>query len=111
MEIHERAFGGVTILDLSGNLTIGRGEENLRQTVIDLLAAGRNQVLVNLSDVPAIDSSGIGALIKAFTSVNDAKGKLKLLKPSRLARHLLSITGLLSILETYDDETSAVASF
>ncbi len=111
MEIQIRTSGGVTILDLSGNLTIGRSEESLRETVKKLIEEGRKFLLLNLSDVPTIDSSGIGAMIKSFTSVKEADGKLKILKPSRMARQLLSITGLLSVLEIYDDEAAAVSSF
>jgi anti-sigma B factor antagonist len=111
MEIHIRTTGSVTILDLSGNLTIGSSEENLRETVRNLIDEQRVFLLLNLSEVPTIDSSGIGAMIKSFTSVKDANGKLKVLKPSRMARQLLSITGLLSVLETYEDEPSAVSSF
>lgn len=111
MEIHIRTSGNVTILDLSGNLIIGRSEESLREIVRQLIDEERRFLLLNLSDVPTIDSSGIGAVIKSFTSVKEANGKLKVMKPSRMARQLLSITGLLSVLETYDDETSAISSF
>lgn len=111
MEINIRTSGRVTILDLNGNLIIGRSEENLRETVRKLIDEERRFLLLNLCDVPTIDSSGIGAMIKSFTSVNEANGKLKILKPSRMARQLLTITGLLSVLETYEDETSAVSSF
>jgi len=111
MEIHIRASSNVTIIDLSGNLIIGKSEESLRETIKQLLAEGRKLLLLNLADVPTIDSSGIGAMIKSFTSVKEAGGKLKVLKPSRMARQLLSITGLLSVLETYEDEKTAVSSF
>ncbi|MGE0128478.1 MAG: STAS domain-containing protein [Blastocatellales bacterium] len=111
MEIHIRTSGSVTILDLNGNLIIGRSEESLREAVKNLIEEERRFLLLNLSGVPTIDSSGIGAMIKSFTSVKEANGKLKVMKPSRMARQLLSITGLLSVLETYEDETSAVSSF
>ena len=111
MEIHIRTSGSVTILDLSGNLIIGSSEESLREAVRNLIVEKRVFLLLNLSEVPTIDSSGIGAMIKSFTSVKEANGKLKVLKPSRMARQLLSITGLLSVLETYEDEPSAVSSF
>ena len=110
MEIQLRTSGSVTILDLSGNLTIGRSEENLRETVKRLIDEERRFLLLNLSEVRR-RHSGIGAMIKSFTSVKEANGKLKILKPSRMAMQLLSITGLLSVLETYDDETSAVSLF
>ena len=111
MEIHIRTSGNVTILDLNGSLIIGRSEESLRETVKQLIDEERRFLLLNLSEVPTIDSSGIGAMIKSFTSVKEVNGKLKVLKPSRMARQLLSITGLLSVLETYEDEKTAVSSF
>jgi len=111
MEINIRTNGSVTIIDLSGNLIIGKSEESLRQIVNQLIAEEQMHLLLNLSDVPIIDSSGIGAMIKSFTSVKAANGHLKVLKPSRMARQLLTITGLLSVLETYDDEAAAISSF
>ena len=111
MEIHVRTSSNVTIIDLSGNLIIGKSEESLRETIKQLIADDRKHLLLNLADVPTIDSSGIGAMIKSFTSVKEAGGKLKVLRPSRMARQLLSITGLLSVLETYEDEKAAISSF
>ncbi len=111
MEIHIRNSGSVTIIDLSGSLIIGKSEESLRTTINRLIEEERMHLLLNLSDVPMIDSSGIGAMIKSFTSVKAANGHLKVLKPSRMARQLLTITGLLSILETYEDESAAISSF
>jgi anti-sigma B factor antagonist len=111
MEIHIRTSGSVTILDLSGNLIIGRSEESLRETVRRLIDEERRCVLLNLSEVPTIDSSGIGAMIKSFTSLKEANGQFKILKPSRMARQLLTITGLLSVVETYEDERAAISSF
>lgn len=111
MDIHTRTKDGVTILDLSGNLTIGVSEESLRQTIGKLVADGQKSVIINLANVPMIDSSGIGAMIKSYTSVKEAGGQIKILKPPRLARQLLSITGLLSVLETFEEEDAAIASF
>jgi anti-sigma B factor antagonist len=111
MDINIRTKGGIAIIDLSGNLTIGSSEESLRNTVSKLVADGGKSVLINLANVPMIDSSGIGAMIKAYTSVKEAGGQTKILKPPRLARQLLSITGLLSVLETFEEEDAAIASF
>jgi anti-sigma B factor antagonist len=111
MEITVRNNGPVTIIDLNGNLTIGRNEESLRETVKRLIADGHHAVLLNLADVPTIDSSGIGAIIKSFTSLQEAGGKLKVLRPSRMARQLLTITGLMSVLESFEDESQAITSF
>src|SRR5262245_50479699 len=111
MDIRVRSNGDVMIIDLSGNLTIGRSEESLRETVTKLIAEERKQLLLNLAEVPIIDSSGIGAMIKSFTSVKAANGQMKILKPSRMARQLLTVTGLLSVLEAYEDESVAISSF
>jgi len=111
MDLNLRANGKVTILDLQGNLTIGAAEETLRQRVEELVTDNQKYLLINLENVPMIDSSGIGSLVKSFTHAKNKGGKLKLLKPSRLAHQLLSITGLLSVFETFDDEATAVTSF
>jgi len=111
MEINIRTAGDVTILDLKGNLTLGAGEQKMREVIDELIAKGQKKLLLNLVAVQVLDSSGIGAIIKSFTTAKKDGGKLKLLNPSRLARQLLSITGLLSVLEVFDDEPSALASF
>jgi anti-sigma B factor antagonist len=111
MEINLRESGPVTIIDLDGNLTIGRSEESLRETITKLIGESRNKLIINLANVPMIDSSGIGAMIKSYNSVKQSGGQVKILNPSRLARQLLSITGLLSILDTFDDEAQALKSF
>ena len=111
MDIHTRARSGVTILDLSGNLTIGTSEESLRNAISKLVADGERSFLINLANVPMIDSSGIGAMIKSYTTIKEAGGQIKILKPPRLARQLLSITGLLSVLDTFEEEDAAVSSF
>ena len=111
MEINLRTNGSVTILDLKGNLTIGAGEEELSEMVTQLLKDGQKHLLVNMAEVPFIDSSGIGGLIKSFSRVKNDGGNLKLLNPSRTARQLLSITGLLSVFETFEDEATGLSSF
>ena len=111
MEINPRTNGSVTILDLQGNLTIGAGEEELSEMINQLLKSGQKHLLLNMAEVPFVDSSGIGGLIKSFSRVKNEGGKLKLLNPSRSTRQLLSITGLLSVLEIFDDEATALSSF
>ena len=111
MEINLRESGEITIIDLNGNLTIGRSEESLRESITKLISEGRNKLILNLANVPMIDSSGIGAMIKSYNTVKQSGGQVKILNPSRLARQLLSITGLLSILDTFDDEAQALKSF
>jgi anti-sigma B factor antagonist len=111
MDINVRASGEIVILDLAGNLTIGNAEETLRKRIEELVANDRKYMLINLANVPMIDSSGIGGLVKSFTHTKNNGGKLKLLKPTKLAQQLLSITGLLSVFEVFDDEAVALASF
>lgn len=110
MDINLRTNGNVTILDLKGNLTIG-AEEELNGMITQVVTDGQKHLLVNMAEVPFIDSSGIGGLIKSFSRVKGEGGKLKLLNPSRTTRQLLSITGLLSVFETFDDEATALGSF
>ncbi len=110
MEINLRKIESVTIFDLKGNLIMG-AEEALIDAISQAVTDGETQLLVNMAEVPFIDSSGIGGLIKAFTRVKAEGGKLKLLNPTHNARQLLSITGLLSVFETFDDEAAALSSF
>jgi len=110
MEINLRTNGTVTILDLKGNLIMG-AEEELNRVINQAVTEGQTHLLVNMAEVPFIDSSGIGGLIKSFSRVKGEGGKLKLLNPTHNARQLLSITGLLSVFETFNDEATALSSF
>lgn len=109
--INERSAGDVTILDLSGKITIGEGSVQLREKVRSLLTAGKKKLLLNLGDVSYVDSSGIGELVSCFTTTNNQGGSLKLLNLTKKIQDLLSITKLLTVFETFDDEAAALASF
>ena len=111
MKVSTRQVDGVTILDLSGRITLGEGSVVLRDAVRDLLAKGDKNILLNLGDVSYIDSSGIGELVSAFTSVKNAGGELKLLNLTKKVQDLLQITKLYTVFDVKDDETSAVGSF
>jgi anti-sigma B factor antagonist len=111
MEISLRTVGDVIVLDLKGNVTLGAGEQKMREAIDELIASGHKKLLLNMANVAVLDSSGIGAIIKSFTTAKREGGKLKLVNLSKLARQMLSITGLLSVLEVFDDESSALASF
>jgi len=111
MEIAHRTIGDVAVIDLKGNVTLGAGEQKMRESIDELLASGRKKILLNFANVAILDSSGIGAIIKSFTTAKREGGSLKLVNLSRLARQMLSVTGLLSVLEVFDDESSALASF
>jgi anti-sigma B factor antagonist len=111
MEITLRNVGDVTVVDLKGNVTLGAGEQKMREAIDGLLSSGQKKILLNFANVAVLDSSGIGAIIKSFTTAKREGGSLKLVNLSRLARQMLSVTGLLSVLEVFDDESSALASF
>jgi len=111
MRISTREHQGVTILELKGKITIGGGDLALRQAMQEALAAGSISILVNLKKASAIDSSGMGELMAAFTSITNRGGSLKLLHlPSRI-QDVLGITQLITVFEVFDDEEEAVASF
>ena len=101
----------VTIVDLSGRITLGEGSVVLRDVVRDLLSKGQKKILLNLGDVTYIDSSGIGELVSAFTSVRNQGGELKLLNLTKKVHDLLQITKLYTVFDVKDDETSAVKAF
>ena len=111
LNLKERQAGDVTILDLSGKITIGEGSVQLREAVRKLLDEGKKKILLNLGDVSYVDSSGIGELVSSFTTTNTQGGRLKLLSLTKKIHDLLQITKLLTVFETYDSEADAVASF
>lgn len=111
MKIKTRQVDGITIMDCSGRITLGEGSVTLRDSVRDLLAKGSKQILLNLGDVSYIDSSGIGELVSAFTTVRNQGGDLKLLNLTKKVHDLLQITKLYTVFDVKDDEASAVASF
>lgn len=111
MKIEERVSGGVTILDISGKITIGEGSIDIKNKVRELMAAGSKSILLNLGAVGMVDSSGIGELVSSFTTVTNAGGELKLLHLTKKLRELLAITKLLTVFDSFDDEEEAVGSF
>ena len=111
MKIKTRQVDGITIMDCSGRITLGEGSVTLRDSVRDLLSKGSKKILLNLGDVTYIDSSGIGELVSAFTTVKNQGGDLKLLNLTKKVHDLLQITKLYTVFDVKDDEASAVASF
>ena len=105
MKVSTRQVDGVTILDLSGRITLGEGSVTLRDSVRDVLAKGPRHILLNLGDISYIDSSGIGELVSAFTSVKNAGGELKLLNLTKKVHDLLQITKLYTVFDIKDDES------
>lgn len=106
-----RQVGDVTVIDATGRITLGEGASTFRDTVRDLAGKGNKKILLNLSDVTYIDSSGIGELVSGFTTVTNHGGVLKLLGLSKRVKDLLQITKLYTVFEVFDDESSAVRSF
>jgi len=111
MKASTRQVNGVTVVDLSGRITLGEGSVVLRDTIRDVVAQGNKKILLNLGDVTYIDSSGIGELVSGFTSVRNQGGELKLLNLTKKVHDLLQITKLYTVFDIKDDEASAIASF
>ena len=106
-----RQAGGVTIVDISGRIVLGEESAALRELVRDLLSKGHKKILFNLGDVNYIDSSGLGSLVSAFTSVRKQEGELKLLNLTSKVHDLMQITKLYTVFDILDDEAVAVKSF
>ena len=111
MQIEEREVGEVLIIDLSGKLTIGEGDELLKDKINSLVQQGRRKLVLNLAGVPYIDSAGLGEIVRTYTTVSRQGGKLKLLNLTKRIQDLLAITKLLTVFETFDSEQEAVQSF
>lgn len=106
-----RDAGPVTVVDLSGRITLGDSSALLRKTIRGLLQDERKKILLNLADVDYIDSSGIGELVSGFTAVKNQSGELKLLQLTKKVRDLLQITKLYTVFDIYTDENTAIRSF
>lgn len=111
MKSNSRRVDGITIMDLSGRITLGEGSVVLRDQIRELLGKGEKKILLNLGDVTYIDSSGIGELVSAFTTVRNQGGELKLLNLTKKVHDLLQITKLYTVFDVKDDEASAVKAF
>jgi len=111
MKSNNREVDGVTVVDMSGRITLGEGSVVLRDTIRDLIGKGQKKILLNLGDVTYIDSSGIGELVSAFTAVRREGGELKLLNLTKKVHDLLQITKLYTVFDIKDDEAAAIKSF
>lgn len=111
IKANTRQVDGVTVVDLSGRITLGEGSTILRDTVRELLGRGQKKILLNLGDVNYIDSSGIGELVSGYTTVTNQGGQLKLLNLTKKVHDLLQITKLYTVFDIFDEETAAVRSF
>jgi anti-sigma B factor antagonist len=111
MQIDQRAVGDVMVLDVKGRITMGEGDELLKDKVNSLVNQGHRKIVLNLAEVPYIDSAGLGEIVRTYTTVSRQGGNLKLLNLTKRITDLLSITKLLTVFETFDSENEAVRSF
>ena len=106
-----RKVGDVTVIDVSGRITLGEGSSALREAMRDLVGKNQKKILLNLGDVTYIDSSGIGELVSGFTTVTNSGGNLKLLNLNKRVKDLLQITKLYTVFDVHEDEAAAIRSF
>lgn len=111
MQTSIRQVHDITIVDISGRITLGEGNVMLRETILGIIQKGNNKILLNLHDVGYVDSSGIGELVKSYTTVRNQGGQMKLLNPSKRMRDLLQMTRLSAVFDVQADEASAIQSF
>jgi anti-sigma B factor antagonist len=106
-----REVNDIIIVDFSGKITLGEGSALLRRTIKDMIDRGHKKLLINLEDVDYIDSSGIGELVSAYTTVRNSDGELKLLNLTKRVHDLLQITRLFTVFDVQSDEEKALLSF
>ena len=111
MQIEERVVGNVTILDLKSKITLGEGDEALKDKVHSLMNQEKKRILLNLAGVPYIDSAGLGEVVRTYTTVSRQGGQLKLVNLTKRITDLLMITKLLTVFETFDTEAEALKSY
>ncbi len=111
MQIDERVVGPVTVLDLKGKITLNDGDTALRDKINSLMQQDRKKILLNLGGVPYIDSSGLGEVVRSYTTVSRQSGQLKLVNLTKRITDLLSITKLLTVFETFEDEADAIKTY
>lgn len=111
LEYFDWEVGNVTVLHLSGPITFGSGTQRLRQLIRDTLDAGKKNILLNMAEVYYIDSSALGELVAAYTTVSRQGGKLKLMKLTQRVQDVVQLTRVYRVFEVFGDEDSAVRSF
>lgn len=111
MRISERHVGGIVIVDVAGKITLGDGDVVLKDKVRSLLQQGERKILLNLGQVPYVDSTGLGEIVQAYATVSKNGGALKLLNVTKRIADLLAITKLLTVFETFESEDEALDSF
>jgi len=111
MTITERKSGDVTVLDVEGKILLGEGDVQLKRKIDELIERNETKLLLNLANVPYMDSGGLGEIVRSYTTVKRAGGELKLLNATKRISDLLTITKLITVFEIHDDEAAAVKSY
>jgi anti-sigma B factor antagonist len=111
VDIEVRSLGQVKLIKLRGKLSLGDPVERLRETLVDLMDSGDRNIVLDLSEVPMMDSSGIGLLVKKLTSAKELGGAIRLLNPSKFVVQTLKMIGLTKLFDVFEDQQQAVASF
>ena len=111
MKIETRKKGDVTILDLKGKILIGEGIDELRNAINDAIQDNQTKLLLNFDQVPYLDSTGLGEVVRSYTSVKKEGGTVKIVNLTQKVKDLLSVTKLITVFETFEDEDKAVNSF
>ena len=111
VKLNTRQVGDVSVIDVSGRITLGEGSSTLRDALRELATKGQKKILLNLGEVSYIDSSGIGELVSGFTSVTNSGGQLRLLNLTKRVKDLLQITKLYTVFDVHDGEALAIRSF
>src|SRR4029077_9847991 len=111
MEINVRRLSGVQVVQIRGALRLGAGVDRFKHAIADALAVGDTRLAINFAEVPMMDSSGIGILVKAMASAKQRGGGVKLISPSKFVVQTLKLIGVLNLFEIFEDENTAVQSF
>ncbi|MBN2345472.1 MAG: STAS domain-containing protein [Candidatus Aminicenantes bacterium] len=111
MKIEKRKNGDVTILDLKGKILFGEGIEELRQSIDATIKGGDKQLVLNFAEVPYLDSTGLGEVVRSYTTLKKEGGTVKILNLSNKVKDLMTVTKLITVFEAFDDENEAVKSF
>ena len=111
MTITERKSGDVTILDVEGKILLGEGDVQLKRKIDELIERNETKLLLNLANLPYMDSGGLGEIVRSYTTVKRAGGELKLLNATKRISDLLTITKLITVFEIHEDEAAAVKSY
>ena len=109
--VKTRQIDGVAVVDVSGRITLGEGSSSVRDSLRELIGKGEKKILLNLSEVSYIDSSGIGELVSAYTTISNQGGTLKLVGLTKRVKDLLQITKLYTVFDVHEDEAHAIRSF